>query len=454
MSGGSGFQQGMKVPMAAYTGIIPPPPGSHHGGGLPHPSLGANIPTIPDVQRAQMMEFSHRLRNFGMPYGAAAATAVAGHPHLHNRVLQVDPLFYLYGRQDPRMGFFHEEPKPSHSYIGLIGMAILQAKEKKLVLSDIYQWILDNYPYFRTRGPGWRNSIRHNLSLNDCFIKAGRAANGKGHYWAVHPAVVDDFEKGDFRRRRAQRKVRKAMGLAVPDEEDSPSPPPPCTAGDVAEWRARFEEGRAEGHNSPPTSTPVSPDNCVPKEAISNGGNKPPAMLLSPNLVSPDQPQHPPPPPSFLPWANLSPLQWKQMQQNLLFSALPLHHHQQQNGIKTSLNQLQLAVPALAAHACATRPEESAKVAADDKSPPKAVKRRAFDVESLLAPDTKRIRRETGSLSPGSSTENISQPEVSLEEADDNEESDVDVDDIDCDVINFKQVVSSTPKGDKRDNMS
>ena len=59
-------------------------------------------------------------------------------------------------------------------------MAILGAPDKKLVLSDIYQYILDNYAYFRTRGPGWRNSIRHNLSLNDCFVKAGRSANGKG----------------------------------------------------------------------------------------------------------------------------------------------------------------------------------------------------------------------------------------------------------------------------------
>ncbi|XP_054288414.1 fork head domain-containing protein FD5-like [Macrosteles quadrilineatus] len=120
-----------------------------------------------------------------------------------------------------------EEPKPQHSYIGLIAMAILSSPEAKLVLSDIYQYILDNYPYFRTRGPGWRNSIRHNLSLNDCFIKAGRSANGKGHYWAIHPANVEDFKKGDFRRRKAQRKVRKHMGLAVDDDgNDSPSPPP------------------------------------------------------------------------------------------------------------------------------------------------------------------------------------------------------------------------------------
>ncbi|CAF2237814.1 unnamed protein product [Rotaria magnacalcarata] len=123
----------------------------------------------------------------------------------------------FYQMYDPR---FCEEPKPSHSYIGLIAMAILSSPERRLVLADIYQWILDHYPYFRARGPGWRNSIRHNLSLNDCFIKAGRSANGKGHYWSIHPANLADFISGDFRRRRAQRRVRKSMGLAIPEEED------------------------------------------------------------------------------------------------------------------------------------------------------------------------------------------------------------------------------------------
>jgi hypothetical protein len=117
----------------------------------------------------------------------------------------------------PRLG---PEPKPSHSYIGLIAMAILSSPQQQLVLSDIYQWILDRYPYFRARSSGWRNSIRHNLSLNDCFVKAGRSANGKGHYWSIHPANLADFLSGDFRRRRAQRRVRKSMGLPVPDDED------------------------------------------------------------------------------------------------------------------------------------------------------------------------------------------------------------------------------------------
>ncbi|KAK7501718.1 hypothetical protein BaRGS_00007149 [Batillaria attramentaria] len=175
-----------------------------------------------DLHRSQLCEYNARVQLSLRGYTHALASLS---PY-HGAYLADPYTQYLY-KGDPRARFVQEEPKPSHSYIGLIAMAILSSKEKKLVLSDIYQWILDNYPYFRTRGPGWRNSIRHNLSLNDCFIKAGRSANGKGHYWAVHPANVDDFTRGDFRRRRAQRKVRKHMGLSVPDDDDdSPSPSP------------------------------------------------------------------------------------------------------------------------------------------------------------------------------------------------------------------------------------
>ena len=106
--------------------------------------------------------------------------------------------------------FYTDEEKPNQSYIGLIGQAIMSSPEKKMVLSDIYKWVLTHYPYFRNKGPGWKNSVRHNLSLNDCFVKAGRSPNGKGNYWAINPENYDDFRKGDFRRRRAQRRSRKS----------------------------------------------------------------------------------------------------------------------------------------------------------------------------------------------------------------------------------------------------
>ena len=77
------------------------------------------------------------------------------------------------------------------------------------MLGDIYSYILTNDPYFRNKGPGWRNSIRHNLSLNDCFVKMGRSPNGKGHFWAINPINYDDFCRGEFKRKRTPRKHRE-----------------------------------------------------------------------------------------------------------------------------------------------------------------------------------------------------------------------------------------------------
>lgn len=41
--------------------------------------------------------------------------------------------------------------KPNQSYIALISKAILASEEKKLLLCDIYQWIMDHYPYFKSK---------------------------------------------------------------------------------------------------------------------------------------------------------------------------------------------------------------------------------------------------------------------------------------------------------------
>lgn len=195
---------------------------------IPQPPLPSSLshhPNYPMLLAAQQQLYDYAVRlRFGAggpPPPSSGPLPIPGPGSHHPSFTDPQSLYAFHQRHDPRLRcLLREEPKPSYSYIGLIAMAILSSPERKLVLSDIYQWILDHYAYFRARGPGWRNSIRHNLSLNDCFIKAGRSANGKGHYWSIHPANLADFSSGDFRRRRAQRRVRKSMGLSVPDDEE------------------------------------------------------------------------------------------------------------------------------------------------------------------------------------------------------------------------------------------
>ncbi|CAM5085128.1 unnamed protein product [Eretmochelys imbricata] len=96
--------------------------------------------------------------------------------------------------------------KPPLSYVALIAKAILSSPTNKLNLAAIYKYIEDNFPYYKNKDQGWRNSVRHNLSLNDCFMKVGRCEDGKGNYWSIHPANVNDFVQGDFRQHRRTRK--------------------------------------------------------------------------------------------------------------------------------------------------------------------------------------------------------------------------------------------------------
>lgn len=64
--------------------------------------------------------------------------------------------------------------KPSYSFSTLIFMAIESSPSKRLPVKDIYQWIQDNFPYFQRAPIGWKNSIRHNLSLNKSFKKVDK----------------------------------------------------------------------------------------------------------------------------------------------------------------------------------------------------------------------------------------------------------------------------------------
>lgn len=92
-----------------------------------------------------------------------------------------------------------KHPRPDVSYVSIITEALEDAPNRRLILSELYKYFMKRYPYFRTAGSGWKNSIRHNLSLNKKFVRIPRnvrygAANNKGSYWML----AEDVHNGMY----------------------------------------------------------------------------------------------------------------------------------------------------------------------------------------------------------------------------------------------------------------
>ena len=155
-------------------------------------------------------------------------------------------------RNDKSYRRSYTHAKPPYSYISLITMAIQNAPTKMLTLSEIYQFIMDLFPFYRQNQQRWQNSIRHSLSFNDCFVKVPRTPDkpGKGSFWTLHPESGNMFENGCYLRRQKRFKDEKKE-----------------LSRQTNKHHQHHNSGNSTGHGSPPSHD------------LSHGGKKTPSSL-------------------------------------------------------------------------------------------------------------------------------------------------------------------------------
>ncbi|XP_028842590.1 forkhead box protein J1-A [Denticeps clupeoides] len=176
--------------------------------------------------------------------------------------------------------------KPPYSYATLICMAMQASKKTKMTLSCIYKWITDNFCYFRHADPTWQNSIRHNLSLNKCFIKVPRQKDepGKGGFWKIDPQYAERLLSGAHKKRRMppvqiNPAIQSRLRMASQPVAGLPIGLPGltgalCVTPESQQLLREFEEAIGLGHNRDPHLTEATLLGGWVSGKLGSGGHK------------------------------------------------------------------------------------------------------------------------------------------------------------------------------------
>ncbi|KDQ63124.1 hypothetical protein JAAARDRAFT_53352 [Jaapia argillacea MUCL 33604] len=132
----------------------------------------------------------------------------------------------------------NSEGRPQHTLPVILRCAILGSPKKRLTIREIYAAMEEKYPYYKTAGPTWKQSVRHHLSLNRLFERQPRPVTdpGFGSYWTVNLSAPPGTKR-PRKRGRAQKTTtdgqtspgKKRGRPRKTPEVDSPILPPFAT---------------------------------------------------------------------------------------------------------------------------------------------------------------------------------------------------------------------------------
>ena len=210
--------------------------------------------------------------------------------------------------------------RPSCSYATIIAQAILSAPDECLTLSNIYAWIIRNFAYFRHADQSWQvcplsacvdrsydstdscqNSIRHNLSLNNDFIKIPRRTDepGKGMKWAIVPERRDALKQAGL-------KMSGRGGARKPSGPNSPAAKQASPRKSPTKKSPRNDTGSITrpSQTSPTSQTPplsayppsaqesYTPTRGSRRSALSHGNDQPLPVLSDDASPLPTRPHY------------------------------------------------------------------------------------------------------------------------------------------------------------------
>ncbi|CAF0845280.1 unnamed protein product [Didymodactylos carnosus] len=112
------------------------------------------------------------------------------------------------------------------SYAELITKAISNSQGQRLTLSEIYDWMIKYVPFFRNKvdrnsSAGWKNSIRHNLSLHNRFKRVQSEGTGKSSWWMINPDEKNPNSNLTLTKKQTRRRLQQQHSLPVTSDSNN-----------------------------------------------------------------------------------------------------------------------------------------------------------------------------------------------------------------------------------------